>query len=603
MATKALANLFVRPARAEYTLNDLGPKEFTFEGADGRVVHVERIDVSTSNASDEPICASWYSEKQCVRSKDRGEWQARTALIYLHGNASCQRDAQDLIQLAVHLKMSLLALDFSGCGMSGGDFVTLGWKELDDVEAIVDAAYTMRPVDGVVLWGRSMGSVAAIRFAAKHPSRVRALVLDSPFADLYELAKHVVENYRAYVPGAVLAKAAKVGLPLVRRNIVSRVSNARGEPFDIKDLVPARDACLCSAPVIMFHGERDTFVPPSQSAHVFEAYGATMIADGGVVDKRYRLVDGDHNDMRPLELYDVAAAWLVRTLRLCDLGSVKAPAPSMAPPSTDDRRFYLASLLISARDVHLGSAASSSSLSEAEAEAEAASAAEREKAAVRSQSGAADDPLPAGVSALRQVLLCVDAQQGVSLWRPWAHALATMCFQFDDGTELKTRRANYKDLDGYGSVADGTVLFLRLRRGNNVTAAAAAAKLSDNNNDHQVLPIQLYTPLAADIAKQIEANVDALFEQKASGDHSAVLANIPTAVSVLIDKQREAGAKPNAVEIRDLIFQTMTDTLGEQSDDARLLEHINRVVVDVFRERTGRAVSLDATATQKCLIQ
>lgn len=33
--------------------------------------------------------------------------------------------------------MDLLAFDFSGCGNSEGQWVTLGWKETDDLRAVL----------------------------------------------------------------------------------------------------------------------------------------------------------------------------------------------------------------------------------------------------------------------------------------------------------------------------------------------------------------------------------------------------------------------------------------------------------------------------------
>lgn len=54
------------------------------------------------------------------------------------------------------------------------------WDDLlADLEAVVDDL----GVDGVVLWGSSFGGPTAIRYAAAHPDRLRALVLDGTLAD------------------------------------------------------------------------------------------------------------------------------------------------------------------------------------------------------------------------------------------------------------------------------------------------------------------------------------------------------------------------------------------------------------------------------------
>jgi alpha/beta superfamily hydrolase len=47
-------------------------------------------------------------------------------------------EALDLVELIIPLKMSLFCFDFAGCGMSEGDFISLGWHERDDLEIVID---------------------------------------------------------------------------------------------------------------------------------------------------------------------------------------------------------------------------------------------------------------------------------------------------------------------------------------------------------------------------------------------------------------------------------------------------------------------------------
>ncbi|XP_057734212.1 uncharacterized protein LOC130949544 [Arachis stenosperma] len=55
--------------------------------------------------------------------------------------------------------ITVLALDFSGSGISGGDHVTLGWNEKDDLRAVANYLRADENVSLIGLWGRSIGAV------------------------------------------------------------------------------------------------------------------------------------------------------------------------------------------------------------------------------------------------------------------------------------------------------------------------------------------------------------------------------------------------------------------------------------------------------------
>lgn len=57
-----------------------------------------------------------------------------------------------------------------GSGNSQGEWVTLGAHEVDDLEVAVKHLRVEYPEATIGLWGRSMGAVTAILYAAKDPS-------------------------------------------------------------------------------------------------------------------------------------------------------------------------------------------------------------------------------------------------------------------------------------------------------------------------------------------------------------------------------------------------------------------------------------------------
>ena len=74
----------------------------------------------------------------------------------------------------------LLRYDARGCGLSDRDVDTFSLEAwLSDLETVVDAANVEEPFD---LFGMSQGGPVAVAYAARHPGRVRRLVLYGSYA-------------------------------------------------------------------------------------------------------------------------------------------------------------------------------------------------------------------------------------------------------------------------------------------------------------------------------------------------------------------------------------------------------------------------------------
>lgn len=88
----------------------------------------------------------------------------------------------------------MFCFDSAGCGISEGEYISLGWWERDDVAMIVDHLRRSRSVSTLALWGRSMGAVTALMHADRDPS-IAAIVLDSPFSKLSKLVDELADKY------------------------------------------------------------------------------------------------------------------------------------------------------------------------------------------------------------------------------------------------------------------------------------------------------------------------------------------------------------------------------------------------------------------------
>ena len=58
--------------------------------------------------------------------------------------------------------MNVVLFDFSGSGMSEGQYVTLGVRESEDLEDVIEVLLKENKIREFGLWGRSMGAVTGI---------------------------------------------------------------------------------------------------------------------------------------------------------------------------------------------------------------------------------------------------------------------------------------------------------------------------------------------------------------------------------------------------------------------------------------------------------
>lgn len=180
-----LVHAFIRPGRAEYSLSDLGPSTFRVGGT-----WFARRDISLINPRKLKLeCSFW--EPQIPRpaagdGADSPKPKPRPCVIYLHGNSSCRAGALEMLPSLLMAGFCVFAMDFAGCGLSEGKYISLGYYEKDDVATAIKYLRECGRVSTIGLWGHSMGAATSMMFAHTDPS-VAAMVLDCPFADLQQL--------------------------------------------------------------------------------------------------------------------------------------------------------------------------------------------------------------------------------------------------------------------------------------------------------------------------------------------------------------------------------------------------------------------------------
>jgi len=276
-----LVNAIIRPPRREYDISSLGSPIFTVSGR-----RCKRTDLELTNSRDLTLQCSLYSPVSRPKKLP--------CVIYCHGNCGCRLDATDAIRMLLPMNICVFCFDFSGSGLSEGEYVTLGHFEKLDLETVIEYLRKSESVTRIALWGRSMGAVTSILYGVTDPS-VACMILDSPFSSLTTLSQELIETMQIKLPKLMV----KAGMKVVSRSVKSRAQ------LDINKLEPIKAAPCCFIPCLFVHGKGDDFIAPSHSEALNKEYAG---------DHNLILIDGDHNSQRPRFFYDSASIFFSNNL-------------------------------------------------------------------------------------------------------------------------------------------------------------------------------------------------------------------------------------------------------------------------------------------------
>lgn len=216
-------------------------------------------------------------------------------VVYLHGNSSSRLEALACLDVLLTSNITLFCFDFSGCGLSEGEYISLGWYEREDIEEVIDYLRKSDKVSTIGLWGRSMGAATALMHSNKDPS-IAGLVLDSAFTDLKTLAEELCKTY-ANLPKLVVSGA----MAIVRKTIQNKAK------FDINNLAPISHVKEAFIPAFFVHGKNDDFIKPHHTQKLHDEYSG---------DKNLVMCDGDHNSTRPSFLFTSIGIFFFNTLQV-----------------------------------------------------------------------------------------------------------------------------------------------------------------------------------------------------------------------------------------------------------------------------------------------
>lgn len=179
--------------------------------------------------------------------------------IAFHGYRSCSlTDFAGGAELCFEMEQNLLLVDQRAHGRSQGKTITFGIEERYDCLTWVNYAVDRFGSDvSIFLYGISMGAATVLMASGLPlPDNVRAIVADCPYSSPSAIIRSVCKKLH-YPP--------KLTYPFV-------VLGARlfGH-FDLNATTAASATANAGVPILIIHGEADSFVPASMSEEIAHA--------------------------------------------------------------------------------------------------------------------------------------------------------------------------------------------------------------------------------------------------------------------------------------------------------------------------------------------
>jgi len=182
-------------------------------------------------------------------------------ILFFHGNGEVVSDYDDIAPFYHKAGINLVVADYRGYGASGGSptFTNLVGDAPRIFSAVKEEISQKGSQRDLWIMGRSMGSISALEIAHQRSGEMKGLIMESGFASVTRLIKHLGLPSRGLNLGSIDQD---------RINIIRQIS----------------------APALIIHGERDRLVPLKEGQELFAALGSTQ-KNLVIIPK------ADHNDI------------------------------------------------------------------------------------------------------------------------------------------------------------------------------------------------------------------------------------------------------------------------------------------------------------------
>ena len=282
---ESLWKAIIRPPRDYYTEEDLGPSFFNFNGKS-----YIRKDFDLVDFKGLILKVSLIEPDSISRPYDIMPY-----VIYVHANSSSRVEGIHIKNYLLKKNINICAFDFEGSGYSEGEYISLGYHEKYQLKNIVDFLENYPGVGNIGLWGRSMGAATSLLYASMD-KRIKAIVVDSPFADFRRVAKEMCMA-QVSIPGFLIEGAISIiGKSVYKKN-----------KMKINEIKPIEAVKKCDIPVIFIHAKDDNMVNFQHTLDLYNNYRG--------ISKEIKEASGGHNAKRPTAIMEYCAKFLSKHLK------------------------------------------------------------------------------------------------------------------------------------------------------------------------------------------------------------------------------------------------------------------------------------------------
>jgi alpha/beta superfamily hydrolase len=301
----------IRPRRIPYSSQDLGETFMAFSSTCAL-----RMDFKLENSIDESFHLSIY-----LPCNDREEIPKDLSyVVYCHTHNGNRVEGLYLVEKVLNAGYGFVVFDFRANGYSTGEYVTLGWLEVLDINQVILFLKTEVKAKHICLWGRSMGGSSSLFYLSgnfrnridavmhrlkKEPitwaSRawIDCVVIDSCFPRLVDSIQLLVKNKTA---GKVPEWLVGVALSVVAREVKLKAG------ISIDDINPENYVSDIRSPVYMAVGNQDELVSTEKFVEMFRKLDSKI--------KKIKIFQGEHADERSDVMLDHILDFVKEMFRL-----------------------------------------------------------------------------------------------------------------------------------------------------------------------------------------------------------------------------------------------------------------------------------------------
>ncbi|MBS5522574.1 MAG: alpha/beta hydrolase [Clostridiales bacterium] len=191
------------------------------------------------------------------------ETQANKLVICFHGYTSqCMSDFIGLSNYYLNHGFQMLLVDARAHGQSEGEYVGFGCKDRFDALKWIRWAIQQAGKDcQILLHGISMGGATVLMTSGcPLPSQVKGIISDCAFTSAKEVFTHVLHSMY-HLPA----------FPMI--DIADKI-NKKKAGYGLDEGNAAREVRRAKVPILLIHGDRDTFVPCPMCEEIYKNCGS-----------------------------------------------------------------------------------------------------------------------------------------------------------------------------------------------------------------------------------------------------------------------------------------------------------------------------------------